>query len=230
MRLKSPVVQSGAQLARKNAPRSRNAPHQISRDRTRHFTHVNVTWARDNANGRAPDAAACGTIPWACRDNVKQIFVCEDQIEGVWFHAFVRRIGVPDTFWTSPRRPQYEQLQLLASRYLPGYGFDFCFSTSFPYGQVLTHLQRNYRHLWSKAAASGAHRSPQIAAGSWVSLIRRFHGQSAAGWAGCEVAGPGPGRFRPHAAQFSEISPVPLILDRPCAGGPFWGAHLPHSD
>ena len=39
--------------------------------------------------------------------------------------------------------------------------------------------------------------------------VGRFHRHSAAGWAGCTVAGPG--RVRRHAAQFSERSSTPLI-------------------
>ena len=39
--------------------------------------------------------------------------------------------------------------------------------------------------------------------------VGRFHRHSAAGWAGCTVAGPG--RVRRHAAWFSEGSSAPLI-------------------
>ena len=45
--------------------------------------------------------------------------------------------------------------------------------------------------------------------GCWVPLTGRFHRHSAAGWAGCKVAGPG--RVRRRAAQFSERSSTPLM-------------------
>jgi hypothetical protein len=66
---------------------------------------------------------------------------------------------------------------------------------------LLPKFHRNRTRKYNSTALFGG--------GCWVSLTGRFHRHSAAGWAGCTVAGPG--WVRSHAAQFSEGSSAPLM-------------------
>ena len=123
------------------------------KDRTRRSARV---MAMQHGHGHVSGAAACGIMPPLCGDSSVQRFAGADRSGVMWstlrsaidailaFSVLVPLVEPPHT------SHEYEQPQMLVSRYGPGSSQDRC------------HLQHSCGHEWDEGAASGRRNAPSI--------------------------------------------------------------------